>query len=81
MWGRQQGVQVQHIFERGGVMLDVQYELDPSRVPTFKSIRVLGSDYKPTGPDLTLFLEDLVAVVGKGEGEHVLSIVAGEVSA
>ena len=68
-----------HIFEREGIMFDVQYRRGPDGVPSFGAIRVLGADYRPTGPDLTSMLTGMLlwSMPGK-EVDHVLSHIAGE---
>ena len=43
---------MKHLFEHGGVLLDVEYDMEDGE-PVFQSIYALGDDYKPTGPDLT----------------------------
>lgn len=55
-----------HIFEHAGVMLDVDYI--PGNPPTFQSVKVLGADYKPTGPNLLPMLHT-TAIVNADETE------------
>lgn len=71
-----------HIFEREGILLDVQYRRDLDGVPSFGQIRVLGEDYKPTGPDLAPMLHGMLLWSHPGiEVDHVLSHIAGELPA
>lgn len=58
-----------HIFEHAGVMLDVTYQQgDP---PTFQSVRVLGADYQPTGPNLLPLLHDMAILERNVEADVV----------
>lgn len=56
-----------HIFEHQGVMLHVDYDpptkAEPS--PQFRSVRVMDTSYRPTGPDLTHMLHDMLLIVGE----------------
>lgn len=69
------------IFEHAGVMLNVKYTMEADRIPTFHEIRVLGDDYKPTGPDLTGLLNTTLLMT-KGlpfpEAETFLSAITAE---
>lgn len=58
-----------HIFEHAGVMLDVQYQ--PGDPPTFQSVRVLGADYKPTGPNLLPLLHTTAILEMTADAEVV----------
>lgn len=46
-----------HIFEHEGVMLRVDYDPGDDGVPTFHEVRVLDSEYRPVGPNLTNMLD------------------------
>lgn len=71
-----------YIFEREGVMLDVQYRHDADGIASFGEIRVLGVDYKPTGPDLAPMLHGMLLWSKPGhEVDHVLSHIAEELPA
>lgn len=48
-----------HIFEHMGAMFHCEYTYRPGEegtAPDFRSVRVAGADYKPTGPELLPFL-------------------------
>lgn len=70
-----------HIFEHSGVMLSVDYE--QGSPPLFRSVRVLGADYKPTGPDLLPLLHSVAFVgpaspLGLAAAQHFLSAIVEE---
>lgn len=77
-----------HIFEHGGVLLDVSYTPAPPGDldgPTIHSARVLDGDYKPTGPDIVGLLHGAHIIHPPGadgfsEAETFLSAIAGEIS-
>lgn len=57
---------LRHIYEHAGIMLDVQYTNDSSAqdgMPTFHSIRVMDSNYRPTGPDLRPMLHNTLIIL------------------
>ncbi len=52
-----------HIYERSGIMYSVDYDPpDETGHYTVNSVRVLGADYKPTGPDLLPAFKDLLVM-------------------
>lgn len=67
-----------HIFERSGVMFDVQYIEDTDGVPVFKSVRALGNDYKPEGPNMVQFFDDTLVLVGVAEALPLLAMISEE---
>lgn len=74
---------MKHIFEKSGVLLSVEYVKDKLGIPTFESVRVMDSSYRPVGPDLSPFLDEILIAVRAipgtiVEGESVLSAIAEE---
>lgn len=69
-----------HIFEHKGVLLECFYSVQTDGQPLFSSVRVLGADYKPTGPDLCPLLHDLVVMVNEEEGTAFLSTIVSELA-
>lgn len=49
-----------HIFDHEGVLLGVNYQRGTDGVPELSGIRALDADYKPTGPDLTPMLANMM---------------------
>lgn len=68
-----------YLYERDGVTLHVEYTVEPDGVLKFESIRVLGSDYQPCGPELLEFMHPLVLMYQPTVGEPLLSVIVGEI--
>lgn len=62
---------MRHIFDHQGVHYDVRYQ--PGDPPTFESVRLLGANYQPTGPELLLSLHDLAILSRDEEGGVTLA--------
>lgn len=66
------------------MLLRVDYETTPNEPVLYRAIHVLDSDYRPTGPDLTPLLHDLVLVDkepqpdGTQEAQRFLSLISEE---
>jgi hypothetical protein len=60
------------IVELGDLTLRVSYELSPTDVILYNSVRVVGQDYAATGPNLVSALDDMYYIVG-GVGQPVLA--------
>ena len=75
------------IHEFAGVMLQMESTpcVDSTHLRTVYSVRAIGADYKPCGPDLTNLLDNLIAETGAFVGEDIiemapiLSILIGEI--
>lgn len=72
-----------HVYEHAGVLLGVQYEKSEG-MTTFISVRALGSDYLPIGPELKHFLDESLILIrldeegGTSEAATFLSAIAEE---
>jgi hypothetical protein len=67
---------VKHVCDVQGVLLEVEYSGPPP--VEIRSVRVLDSHYRPTGPDLTFLLHDVLIMTAQDEAERFLSKLAGE---
>lgn len=69
------------VVDRDGVLLEVEYE-ELGHVDGVKmvSIRTLGHDYRPVGPNLTEMLAKVFSLTGPGSGVLFLSGVADELA-
>lgn len=76
-----------HLFEHKGVILQVDYERLEDGTPDFQSIRTLGDDYRPVGPELRFLLDGLLVVEDappgalECEAERFLSKIVEELPA
>lgn len=75
---------IRYVHDAGcGVFLQVTYHTEDD-APTVTDIRVLDGDYRPTGPDLTEFLNRLVYISaskdGSVDGERFISTIIGELT-
>ena len=77
---------MKQIVQHEGLMLEIQYDPDPSLGmseklgPLINSARVLDSDYKPTGPNLVCFLDKCFFQIAENEASKFLSLVANELA-
>lgn len=73
-----------HIFEHRGVLLSCDYHYRPNdTLPDFTCVRVLGEDYKATGPNLLPLLVDVMLARrflpnGTCQAEQFFSAVVGD---
>jgi hypothetical protein len=72
---------LQHIYEHSGVLLLVDY--DPEEPIAIHKVQVLDQEYKPTGPDLTHMLEEMLVLTDSTketpEAARFLSLVTEEI--
>ena len=68
---------MRHIHECEGAHFEVDYFLE-EKVPTICSVRVLGRDYKPTGPNLMEMFNKMVFMLKPDEGAWMMSEIATE---
>lgn len=71
---------MQHQFQRAGVPLLMQYEIDPDGVISFQHVHVLDSNGTAHGPDLLNLFDKLLVLVDAGLAQPFLSIVAEEIT-
>lgn len=67
-----------HLYEFAGITLHVDYAMDPDDLPNIQSVRVLGADYQPCGPDLCDLLVRLVFMHSPTHGEAMMSVIVGD---
>ena len=63
-----------------GVLFEVQYDLPPpvEDGPLINSVRVLGSDYAPVGPNLVFLFDKMFYLIKQDEGTKFLSMVSDQ---
>lgn len=71
---------MKHQFERAGVPLLLQYEIDPDGVVNFQHVHVLDSMGQSHGPDLIGLFDKLMVLVDEGLAQPFLSLVAEEIT-
>lgn len=68
-----------YLYETAGVTLRVEYVVDSDNCLEFRNVRVLDTNYRAVGPDLTMFLHNMLLLVSDAppECERFLSKLVG----
>lgn len=69
----------QHIFDRAGMPLLFEYEIDPDGVINYQHVYVLDSNGGQHGPDLCSLFNGLWVMVGDHEVQPFLSLVTEDI--
>ena len=70
---------MKQLYEREGVILEIDYDLEPDTV--VNSARVLDANYRATGPNLVSFLDGMFVLTSADGGSKFFSLVADELLA
>lgn len=70
---------MKQLYEREGVILEIDYDLEPDTV--VNSVRVLDANYRATGPNLVAFLDEMFVLTSADSGSKFFSLVADELLA
>jgi hypothetical protein len=65
------------LIERAGIIMQVDFCYDKDGL-IFESVHLLGDDYKPCGPNILAFLDDMIEMVAPDEAAPLLNQVKRE---
>lgn len=70
------------VVDHDGVLFEVQYDLpEPVQAgPLINSVRVLGQDYAPVGPNLVYLFDKMFMLISQEEGTKFLSMVSDQLA-
>lgn len=64
---------MKQVFERAGVLFGAEYTVGPDGLADVTSVRLLGVDYRPFGPELSGVFAKLAVVADEVDADGVLS--------